>query len=73
MASNIPAVAEVVGDAGVLVPPDDPSAIAEATEHVLSDPAFAASLRQKGLARAKRFTWADTAARTLAVYDGVLQ
>ena len=73
VASNIPAVAEVVGDAGVLVPPDDPSAIASATEQVLTDPAFAASLRQKGLARAKRFTWADTAARTLAVYDGVLQ
>ena len=73
VASNVPAVTEVVGDAGVLVPPDDPSAIAAATERVLADPAFAASLRQKGLERASRFTWEATAERTLAVYDDVLQ
>lgn len=73
VASNTPAVAEVVSDAGVLVPPDDPSAIADATEHVLTDQAFAASLRQKGLARATQFTWAHTAAQTLAVYDNVIQ
>ena len=73
VASNIPAVAEVVGDAGVLVPPGDPSAIAEATEHVLTDRTFAALLQQQGSARAKQFTWEQTAAQTLAVYNDMLQ
>ena len=73
VASNIPAVAEVVGDAGRLVPSDDPSAVARATERILTDSAFATSLRQKGLARARQFTWEHTAARTLAVYNDVLR
>ena len=73
VASDIPAVAEVVGDAGVLVPPDDPPAVARATEQVLTDTALADSLRQKGLARARQFTWERTALRTLAVYDEVLR
>ena len=73
VASNIPAVAEVVGDAGVLVPSDDPSAVARATEHVLTDAALATSLRQKGLERARQFTWQQAAVRTLAVYDDMLR
>lgn len=73
VASNIPAVAEVVGDAGVLVSPDDPSALARAIERVLADPALAADLRQKGLQRATQFTWAAAAARTIAVYEELLQ
>lgn len=73
VASNIPALAEVVGDAGALVPADDPIAVAQAAEQVLTDTARAASMRQKGLERAGRFTWAGTAAATLAVYDAVLR
>lgn len=72
VASNIPALAEVVGDAGILVPADDPSAVARATEDVLTDAALADSLRQKGLERASHYTWARTAAQTAAVYDQVL-
>lgn len=73
VASNIPAITEVVGDAGLLVPPDDPDAVAHAVEGVLTDAALAASMRHKGLERARQFTWTETAARTLAVYDNVLR
>lgn len=73
VASNIPSIAEVIGDAGLLVPPDDTSAIALATERVLHDSVLAESLRRKGLERASHFTWTRTAALTLAVYDGVLR
>lgn len=72
VASHIPAVAEVVGDAAVLVAPDDWTAVARATEEVLMDPAVTASLREKGLKRAAQFTWHEAALRTLAVYDDVL-
>jgi glycosyltransferase involved in cell wall biosynthesis len=39
---------------------------------VLEDPALAEALRQKGLARAKLFTWEKTARETIAVYEKVL-
>jgi glycosyltransferase involved in cell wall biosynthesis len=67
-ASSLP---EVVGDAGLLVPPGDPGALAGAMARVLDDAALAADLRQRGLRRAKGFTWEATAAKTLAVYRAV--
>lgn len=73
VASNIPAIAEVVDDAGILVAADDPSALAGAAERVLTDPILAETLRQKGLERARQYTWARTAERTAAIYDDVLQ
>jgi len=73
VASNIPAISEVVGDAGILVSPDDPSAVAVAAERVLTDTALRVSLRTTGLERAARFTWLNAATRTLAVYDSLLQ
>jgi len=71
--SNTPAIAEVVGDAGILVPPGDANALAAGIERVVTDRTFAQSLRQKGLARAREFTWARTAAATMAVYERVLR
>ena len=72
VASRIPAIIEVVGDAGLLVSAEDPSAVAQATRRVLTDPALAESLRAKGLERARAFTWARAAEQTLAVYDAVV-
>jgi glycosyltransferase involved in cell wall biosynthesis len=71
VASTIPAIAEVTGDAAVLVSPQDPSAIARAVEQVLTDHASADALRRKGLERAAQFTWRTAAARTAAVYEAV--
>lgn len=73
VASNIPAVAEVAGDAGILVPPDDPHAFAAAAERVLTDSTYAAVLRHRGLERAAQFTWKRSAERISAVYDALLQ
>lgn len=73
VASNTPAVAEVVGDAGILVPPDDHAALADAVERIVTDRGLVELLRQKGLERAGHFTWAQTAAATMAVYERVLQ
>lgn len=62
---------EVVGDAALAVPPGDPAALAAALERVLTDPALAADLRARGRVRAAGFTWAATAAATVAVYREV--
>jgi glycosyltransferase involved in cell wall biosynthesis len=67
--SSIP---EVVGDAGVLVAREEASALADAVEHVATDPALATHLAQRGVARAALFTWRETARRTHAVYARVV-
>ena len=71
IASNASSLPEVVGDAGLLVPPGDPDALAGAMRRVLGDDDLAADLRRRCLERAKRFTWEETATRTLAVYRAV--
>ena len=71
VAANAASLPEVVGDAGLLVSPDDPQELAWAVHRVLTVPALAADLRERGLARARLFTWEKTARGTLAVYQQV--
>lgn len=55
---------EVVGDAAVVVPADDPEAWRRALEGLMDDPEQAADLGRKGILRAARFTWARAAGLT---------
>jgi glycosyltransferase involved in cell wall biosynthesis len=64
---------EVVGDAGLLVPPDDPDAWREALEKVLADIELAAGLRRRGLLRAAELTWVRTANYTWRVIDKAIR
>ena len=70
--SNASSLPEVAGDAAILVDPTDVAQIAQAMWLVLSQPALAAALRAKGLARAAQFSWERTARETIAVYERVL-
>jgi glycosyltransferase involved in cell wall biosynthesis len=72
IASDIPPIREVAGDAAFLVHPESEEDLAAAIERVLTDDAFAADLRRKGPIRASGFTWDATAEGTLAVYRKVL-
>lgn len=72
VAGNTSSVPEVVGDAGLLVNPRSPEAIADAVRRVLADGDLAEDLRRRGLARAQTFTWERTARETLAVYETLL-
>jgi glycosyltransferase involved in cell wall biosynthesis len=65
------ALPEVAGDAAVCVPASDPAAIAHALHAVITDSALRHRLVARGRARAARFTWDATAARTLSVYAQV--
>jgi len=62
------AVAEVVGDAAVLVPPGDAVALAAALERILGDPAGAARLRKAGPMQAAGFTWTTSVEQHVAAY-----
>lgn len=68
-ASSLP---EVVGEAGLLLPPKDVGAWTQALGRVLSDVDLHARLRAQGLRQAARFTWKAAALRTQAVYRRVL-
>jgi len=76
MACGVPVVSttggalpEVVGEAGILVPPADPRALAAAISHVLDHPDQAKEMSQRGLERVRTlFTWRRAAEQTVAVY-----
>lgn len=59
---------EVVGDAALLIDPDDPGSLASAIDRVLADPALRAAMSDAGRQRAAMFSWRRAAAETLAVY-----
>jgi glycosyltransferase involved in cell wall biosynthesis len=63
------ALPEVVGKAGILVPPADHQALAKAIETLLDDPAMTKKLGQAGYRRVqKHFTWQKAAEKTTAAY-----
>jgi glycosyltransferase involved in cell wall biosynthesis len=70
--SDAASLPEVVGDAGVLVPPRDVGAWIRAIDRLLSDAPLRAGFGARGLARARRFSWDAAAERTLEVYRSVL-
>ncbi len=70
--SNAASLPEVVGEAGVLLPPRDVAAWVEALGRLLDDAQLGEDLRAHGLERASRFTWDAAARRTLDVYRSVM-
>jgi glycosyltransferase involved in cell wall biosynthesis len=60
---------EVVGDAGMTVPATDAEALAAALLRLLDDTELRAELRERGFRQARRFSWHETAERTLAAYQ----
>ena len=71
VASNAPAMPEVLGDAALLVDPLDVAALADALRRVLVDRELRAELVERGLERSRRFTWANAAKKYLEVYEKV--
>ena len=65
------AVAEVVGDAGILVPSGEEDALANALGRFLDDDALRSGLRARARSRAYAFSWDRAASETLAVYRSV--
>jgi glycosyltransferase involved in cell wall biosynthesis len=68
IASARGALPELVGDAGLLIDPADDASLAAAIERVLTDDHLARTLQHRGLARARHFTWAATAAHVRAAF-----
>lgn len=72
VASNAASLPEVLGNAGLLVSPDDVSAWSRALTEILVDPDLSAQLSLAARHRAATFTWPRTAHLTREVYHSVL-
>jgi phosphatidyl-myo-inositol alpha-mannosyltransferase len=73
VASDIEGYREVVrpGVDGILTPPGDPLALADAVRQVLSDSALAGRLAESAKARAQRFRWEVVIEEIESVYREV--
>jgi glycosyltransferase involved in cell wall biosynthesis len=69
VASDRGSLPEVVGEAGLLLPPDDTAAWAGAMVRVLGDGALRAEMARGGRRKAETFSWEMTARATLALYE----
>ncbi len=72
-ASDISSLPEVVGDAGLLFDPNNIDSMVAALEQICSNSQRIQSLRQKGLRRAREFTWAETARNARRAYAMALR
>jgi glycosyltransferase involved in cell wall biosynthesis len=69
--SNVSSLPEVVGDAAVLVDPNDAESIADGMRRVLTDPVLADSLVERGHARAAEFSWERSVRRIRTIYGEI--
>jgi glycosyltransferase involved in cell wall biosynthesis len=68
LSSDRGALGEVIGDAALLVDPDDTHDLSRKLRAMAVDHDLRLRLRERGLRQARRFDWAETAAATLDVY-----
>jgi glycosyltransferase involved in cell wall biosynthesis len=71
--SSTTSLPEVAGDAALLVDPEDVEALGDALQRVLDDAALRETLRTKGFARVKDFTWDRSARLTMNLYRELCQ
>jgi len=71
--SNASSLPEVTGDAGLQVDPYDVDGWADAMRRVLADRTLHADLAARGPRQAAKFSWVETAQRTLEVYQRVVR
>jgi len=69
VASNRTSIPEIVGDAGMIVDPNDEAETTRAASVIINDSAVRESLVARGNDRVQRFRAADTASRMVAVYE----
>jgi glycosyltransferase involved in cell wall biosynthesis len=70
--SNAASLPEVVGDAGVLLPPFDAEGMARALIQLATDEGFRLKMSRRALDQAGRFSWDRTARATLQIYQEAL-
>lgn len=65
--SNVSSLPEVVGEAAILIDPNNQASINLAVENICLDVTLANKYSEQGRARAKKFSWEETAKATLSI------
>lgn len=73
LTSNRSALPEVAGEAAWLVEPEDTEALAQALRSMTERPELREAMAQRGVLRARRFTWEKAVRETWDVYEEVLR
>lgn len=73
LASNIPAIREVCGNAAKLLPPKNVDAWKVALQKILSDEELRENLARQGIRQAKKFSWKKTAEKTIAAFEDAVK
>ena len=71
LTSNTSSIPEVVGDAAVMVNPENIFEMMRALQRVLLDQSLRERLRQRGYEQVKKYSWDKSAAKVLASYEEV--
>lgn len=71
IAAHTSSIPEVVGQGGMLIPPNNSQDLSAAIHKVLSDTHFRQELSKKALLQAKKFSWADNARQSLELYRSI--
>jgi glycosyltransferase involved in cell wall biosynthesis len=72
VASDCGALPDVAGEAGLLVPPGDPVALAAALSRFLDEAGLWERLRDAGTRNVTRYSWASVATQQQAFYERAL-
>lgn len=71
VASNRSSVPEVVGDAALMVDPENVDDIAAGIRVLIEKPSMRERMRERGFKQAARFSWKRSAAELLKVFEGL--
>lgn len=71
ISSKVASMPEIAGDAALLVNPYSVEEISEAMENLMDDEDLRLSLRKKGLERAKKYTWENSANVLKKIYQNL--
>lgn len=72
VSTDVYSVPEVVGDAGILLPPDDVSGHVDAMRGLLTDRDRWRRYHDRAVERSKHFSWETTAEQTRLVYESIV-
>ena len=72
LTSNRSALPEVAGDAAVLIDPDNLDSLIDGLRRLTEDADLRADLTQRGIQRARQFSWEKAVAETWSVYRELL-
>lgn len=70
--SNTSSLPEVVGDAGIMVPPTDADALCQSMLEIYNRPSLREAMSLKSLERAKQFSWEKCTQETISAYKTAL-